>query len=176
MAFKTQSKTKKIQAKAAGKTAKKVGKRASKKAQKQIALREDAVRNLIENQDLHDDLRNLADAAKAAYARVSANPGALLQDKRVHSDVRTGTSAFLDAKGQLVGKPKKKRGGFGLLLLTLIGSSVAVVAVPSLRTKALDLVFGPEEELDYSVGSAAGGASANGTGAVSTTTSPVTGS
>lgn len=177
MAFKTQSKTNKIQAKAAGKTAKQAGKRASKKAQKQIALREDAVRNLIENTDLHDDLRNLADAAKTAYARVSANPGALLQDKKVHSEVRSGTSAFLDAKGQLVGKPKKKRGGFGLLLLTLIGSSVAVVTVPSLRTKALDLVFGPEEELDYSVGSAAGGTSANGNGAVSNTaSSPVTGS
>jgi hypothetical protein len=174
MALKTQSKKQqKIQAKAAGKAAKKVGKR----AQKQIAAREDAVRNLIENQDLHDDLRNLADAAKAAYARVASNPQALLQDKKVHSEVRAGTKAALDAKTQLVGKPKKKRGGFRLLLLTLVSSSIAVVTVPSLRTKALDLVFGPEEELDYSVGSAAGTPSANGNAAVSNTaSSPVTGS
>lgn len=174
MALKTQSKKQlKNQAKAARKAAKKTGRKASK----QIAAREDAVRNLIENQDLHEDLRNLAEAAKTAYARVSGNPQALLQDKKVHSEVRAGTSALLDAKSQLVGKPpKKKRSKFGLLLLTLVGSSVAVVTVPSLRTKALDLVFGPEEELDYSVGSAAGATSTNGNGAVSNTaSSPVTG-
>jgi hypothetical protein len=164
MALKTQSKKqRKIQAKAAKKSAKQLGKRASKK----VAAREDAVRNLIENQDLHDDLRNLAEAAKAAYGRVSTNPGALLQDKKVHSDVRAGTSALLDAKGQLNGKKakKKKKGGFGSLLLIVVGSGIAVVTVPALRTKALDLVFGPEEELDYSVGSAAGTTSANGNGA-----------
>jgi hypothetical protein len=174
MALKTQSKKQKSQAKAARKAAKKVGKSASK----QIAAREDAVRNLIENQDLHDDLRNLAEAAKTAYARVAGNPQALLQDKKVHSEVRAGTSALLDAKSQLVGKPpKKKKGRFGLFLLTLVGSTVAVVTVPSLRTKALDLVFGPEEELDYSVGSAAGTPSSNGNAAVSNTaSSPVTGS
>jgi hypothetical protein len=173
MALKTQSKKQKTQAKAARKSAKKIGKSASK----QIAAREDAVRNLIENQDLHDDLRNLAEAAKTAYARVASNPQALLQDKKVHSEVRAGTSALLDAKSQLVGKPpkKKKRGRF--FLLTLIGSVVAVATVPALRTKALDLVFGPEEELDYSVGSAAGTPSPNGNAAVSNTpSSPVTGS
>lgn len=175
MALKTQSKKqRKIQAKAAKKSAKQLGKRASK----QVAAREDAVRNLIENQDLHDDLRNLAEAAKTAYARVSSNPGAILQDKKVHSELRAGTSALLDAKGQLGGKKaKKKKGGFGGLFLIVVGSGIAVVTVPALRTKALDLVFGPEEELDYSVGSAAGATSANGNGAVSSTaTTPVSGS
>ncbi|CAB4909679.1 unannotated protein [freshwater metagenome] len=175
MALKTQSKKqRKIQAKAAKKSAKQLGKRASKK----VAAREDAVRNLIENQDLHDDLRNLAEAAKTAYARVSTNPAAILQDKKVHSELRAGTSALLDAKGQLNGKPaKKKKGGFGGLFLIVVGSAVAVVTVPALRTKALDLVFGPEEELDYSVGSAAGSTSANGNGsAASTTSTPVSGS
>lgn len=176
MALKTQSKKqRKIQAKAAKKSAKQLGKKASK----QVAAREDAVRNLIENQDLHDDLRNLAEAAKTAYARVSSNPGAILQDKKVHSELRAGTSALLDAKGQLNGKKakKKKKGGFGGLFLVVVGSGIAVVTVPALRTKALDLVFGPEEELDYSVGSAAGTTSANGNGAVAgSATTPVSGS
>ncbi|MEV4419197.1 hypothetical protein AB0L40_04380 [Patulibacter sp. NPDC049589] len=179
MALKTQSKKQlKSQAKAQAKSARKTAKKAGRRASKQVAAREDAVRNLIENQDLHEDLRNLADAAKAAYARVSANPGALLQDKKVHSDVRAGTSALLDAKGQLGGKKaKKKKGKFGLFFLTIVGSSIAVVTVPALRTKALDLVFGPEEELDYSVGAAAGTASTNGNGAVAgTPTTPVSGS
>lgn len=174
MALKTQSKKqRKIQAKAAKKSAKQLGKKASK----QVAAREDAVRNLIENQDLHDDLRNLTEAAKMAYARVAANPGAILQDKKVHSELRAGTSALLDAKGQLGGKKakKKKKGKGGLFLLTIVGSGVAVVAVPALRTKALDLVFGPEEELDYSVGSAAGSTSANGTAAAADA-APVSGS
>lgn len=179
MALKTQSKKQlKSQAKAQAKAARKSAKKTGRSAKKQIAAREDAVRNLIENQDLHEDLRNLADAAKAAYARVSANPGALLQDKKVHSDVRAGTSALLDAKGQIKGgKPKKKKGKFGFLFLSVVGSGIAVVTVPALRTKALDLVFGPEEELDYSVGSAAGSTSANGNGAVAgSPTTPVSGS
>ena len=175
MALKTQSeKQRKIQAKSAKKSAKQLGKKASK----QVAAREDAVRNLIENQDLHDDLRNLAEAAKTAYARVSSNPGAIPQDQKVHSELRAGTSALLDAKGQLGGKKaKKKKGGFGGLFLVVVGSGIAVVTVPALRTKALDLVFGPEEELDYSVGSAAGTTSANGNGSVAgAATTPVSGS
>ncbi len=142
----------------------------AKNARKQIAAREDTVRNLLENQDLHEDLRQLADAAKTAYARVASNgPQALLQDKKVHSELRAASDAAVDAKNRL-GKPakKKKRGGFfRLLLLGTVGAATAVALVPSLRSKALDLVFGPEEELDYSTGPAADAPSVNGNGAAS---------
>lgn len=183
MALKTQSKKQmRKQAKSAAKLAAATkastaaSKKVSKKAAKQIAAREDAVRNLINNEDLHDDLRDLAEAAKKAYARVAANPQALLQDKKVHSEVREATSALLDAKSQLAG-PKKKKGKFRLFLLAIVGAGTAVATVPALRSKALDLVFGPEEELDYSVGSTSTTASQNGNGAVSNTaSSPVTGS
>jgi len=149
MAFKS---TTKKQAKKARKQAKKAG--------AQLAAREDAVRNILDNQDLHEDLRQLAEAAKSAYARVAgAGPQALLQDKKVHSEIRNASDALLDAKAALSGKKakkKKRRGGLlGLLVLGAGGAAAAVVAVPSLRSKALDLVFGPEEELDYSVGTPA---------------------
>ncbi|MGX6447093.1 hypothetical protein ACVU7I_03335 [Patulibacter sp. S7RM1-6] len=179
MALKTQSKKQlRKQAKSAAKltAATKASKKASKKAAKQVAAREDTVRNLINNEDLHDDLRDLAEAAKKAYGRVASNPQALLQDKKVHSEVRDATSALLDARAQLV-KPKKKKGKFRLFLLAIVGAGAAVATVPALRTKALDLVFGPEEELDYSVGSTSSTTSPNGNGAVSNTaSSPVTGS
>ncbi|MGE4428514.1 MAG: hypothetical protein AB7G37_18835 [Solirubrobacteraceae bacterium] len=138
----------------------------AKKAQASLAGREEAVRNLIENQDLHEDLRTLAEAARTAYARVAgAGPAALLQDKKVHSELRNASDALLDAKKSLKGKKKKEkkgRGLFGFLVLGLGGAVAAVVAVPSVRSKALDIVFGPEEELDYSVGSAAPAGSPNG--------------
>lgn len=165
MAFKTQSKKQlRKQAKRAQKQAKKAG--------KQVAAREDAVRNLFDNQELHDDLRQLAEAAKTAYTRVAGTgPQALLQDKKVHSELRNASGALLDAKKSLAkpAKKKKKRGFFRLLVLGTIGSAVAVATVPALRGKALDLVFGPEEELDYSVGTpapaGAGAQSANGSAA-----------
>jgi hypothetical protein len=138
----------------------------AKNARKQVASREETVRNLLENQDLHEDLKQLADAAKHAYARVASNgPQALLQDKKVHSDLRAASGAAVGAKQHLT-KPKKKRGGFfRLLLMSTVGAAVAVAAVPSLRSKALDVVFGPEEELDYSSAAPAGASSANGSAA-----------
>lgn len=138
----------------------------AKKAKKQVAAREDTVRNLLENQDLHDDLKQLAEAARKAYSRVASNgPQALLQDKKVHSELRAASGAAADAKQHLA-KPKKKRGGFfRMLLLGTIGAAVAVVAVPSLRSKALDAVFGPEEQLDYSSAAPSGAASVNGSAA-----------
>ncbi|MFA4928389.1 MAG: hypothetical protein WC558_07725 [Patulibacter sp.] len=139
----------------------------AKNARKQVAAREDTVRNLLENQDLHEDLKQLADAAKHAYARVASNgPQALLQDKKVHSDLRAASDAAVGAKHHFAKPKKKKRGGFfRLLLLGTVGAAVAVAAVPSLRSKALDVVFGPEEELDYSSSAPAGAASVNGSAA-----------
>lgn len=143
-------------------------KKQAKNARKQVAAREEAVRNLLENQELHEDLKQLAEAAKHAYARVASNgPQALLQDKKVHSNLRAASGAAVGAKEQL-GKPakKKKRGGFfRLLLLGTVGAAAAVAFVPSLRSKALDVVFGPEEELDYSTASPNGASSVNGSAA-----------
>lgn len=139
----------------------------AKNARKQVAAREETVRNLLENQDLHDDLKQLADAAKNAYGRVASHgPQALLQDKKVHKDVRAASGAAADAKHHFAKPKKKKRGGFfRLLLLGTVGAAVAVAAVPALRSKALDVVFGPEEELDYSSAAPAGASSANGSAA-----------
>jgi len=46
---------------------------------------------------------------------------------------------------------KKKKGGLGrLLMLTVIGGAAALVASEPLRNKVLDLLFGAEEEFQYS--------------------------
>ena len=116
-------------------------------ARKQVAAREDAVRNLLENQELHEDLKQLADAAKHAYARVASHgPQALLQDKKVHSDLRAASGAAVGAKNHLA-KPakKKKRGGFFRLLL--LGSMNWAVEWWNPRTRSLDELVRSTQDL-----------------------------
>ena len=47
-------------------------------------------------------------------------------------------------------KAKKKKGGLGRKLLVLVvGAGVAVAVSSDVRNKLLDLLFGAEEEFDY---------------------------
>ena len=47
-------------------------------------------------------------------------------------------------------KKKKKRRGFGkLLIVGLIGAGAAIALSEGLRNKVLDTLFGAEEEFDY---------------------------
>ena len=51
---------------------------------------------------------------------------------------------------RLVRRKKKRKGGIGrLLVLAVVGGAVAVGVSADLRNKVLDLLFGAEEEFDY---------------------------
>lgn len=100
-------------------------------------------------------MRTAYESGRTAYGRLNngkAPAKALLDDKKLHRELQTAADAIRDASDALRDGPKKKKrkGGLGrLLLLTLIGGGVALGVSEGLRNKVLDLLFGAEEEFDY---------------------------
>jgi hypothetical protein len=115
------------------------------------------LQRLIEDEELRSSLFSAYDAARNAYARVSnGKPAgwALLDDSKFHDELKTAAGALRDASGALREPPKqarKRRGGLGRsLLLFTVGGVLALALSEGLRSKVLDLLFGAEEEFDYS--------------------------
>lgn len=113
------------------------------------------VQKLVTDEDVRDNVRVAFDSAKQAYDRVSSSkkpPKALLNDKKLHQDIQDAADALRDVGTALkIGPaPKKKKGGLlrKALLLT-VGAGVALAVSGDLRNKVLDLLFGAEEEFDY---------------------------
>lgn len=113
------------------------------------------VQRIVSDDDLRDNVRVAFDAAKSAYERLSngkAPSKALMDDKKLHKDLKEAAEALRDAGAALRSAPKKrkKRGGFGRkLLLLVVGAGAAVALSSDLRSKLLDTLFGKEEEFDY---------------------------
>ena len=113
------------------------------------------VQRLVQDPDLRDDLRTAYDSGRRAYGRLSngkAPAKALLDDKKLHKDLQNAADSLRSATDALRDGPKKRKrkGGIGrLLLLAIIGGGVALGTSSDLRNKVLDLLFGAEEEFDY---------------------------
>ncbi len=113
------------------------------------------VQRLIQDEELRENIRTAYESGRSAYARLNNGKGpakALLDDKKLHRDLQTASDALRDASEALREGPKKRRrrGGFGrLLLITIVGGGVALAVSSDLRNKVLDLLFGAEEEFDY---------------------------
>ena len=113
------------------------------------------VQRIIEDGELRDNVRDAYESARRAYGRISngkAPTKVLLEDKKLHKELSNTAEALRDASAALRGSSKRKRsGGIGrLLLLTVVGAVLALVLSEGLRSKVLDLLFGAEEEFDYS--------------------------
>lgn len=118
------------------------------------------VQRILADEDLRDNMVVAVEAARNAYARLSngKRPAkTLMDDKKLHKELKRSSDALRDATTALraapkSSKPKKKRkGGIGrLLLVAIIGGAVAMAASEGLRNKVLDALFGAEEEFDYS--------------------------
>jgi hypothetical protein len=113
------------------------------------------VQRLIQDEELRDNIRSAFDSGRSAYARLNngkAPAKALLDDKKLHKDLQQAADAFKDASDALREGPqkRKRKGGIGrLLLLAIVGGGVALGVSGDLRNKVLDLLFGAEEEFDY---------------------------
>jgi predicted aminopeptidase len=115
------------------------------------------VKRLIEDEDLRGNLLAAYAAARSAYGRVSngKTPAkALFDDKKLQRELAQAANSLRDASEALK-KPAKsshrRGGGVGRSLLVLAVAAVLAVALSeSLRAKVLDLLFGAEEEFDYS--------------------------
>ena len=112
----------------------------------------------VTDEELRDNVRVAYDSARDAYERLAGAkkpPKAVLNDKKLHNDLSTAAAALREIGNTLIEAPKaptpkkKKRGLGRTLLLLLVGGGAALAVSSDLRTKVLDLLFGAEEEFDY---------------------------
>ena len=113
------------------------------------------IQRIVQDAKLRENVRTAYDSSRSAYARLTngkAPTKALLEDKKLQRDLQQAVEALRDATTALTEPAKKarKRFGFGrkLLILTL-GFGLALAGSEKLRTKVLDMVFGKEEEFEY---------------------------
>ncbi len=114
------------------------------------------IQRLIEDADLRENVRKGIDSTKSAYERLmnGKTPAkALVEDKKLQTDVKRAFEAIRQATEALSEAPKKRaRKGLGLgrkLLVVAIGGGLALAGSETLRSKVLDTLFGAEEEFQY---------------------------
>jgi hypothetical protein len=109
------------------------------------------VRRLLEDEELRDNIRTAFESAKKAYGRVSNGKGpakALMDDKKVHKDLRNAAESLREASDQLRGK-RESHAFRNFVMLAIVGSVLALVLSEDLRKAVLDRLFGAEEEFEY---------------------------
>ena len=114
------------------------------------------IQRLIDDAALRDNVRTSFESGRNAYNRLRASKRvqkALLEDKRLQQDLREAAEAVRDAAIALSDAPKhptrpKRRLGRKLMIVVL-GGVIALALSESLRSKVLDLLFGAEEEFQY---------------------------
>jgi hypothetical protein len=122
----------------------------------ETVLSSEYLKRLMEDEQLRENLLAAYGAARSAYGRVSNGKPAgksLMEDRKLQRELAEAASALKEASfafRQPAPKPKRKgSAGRGLLLL-LVGAALALALSEGLRSKVLDLLFGAEEEFDYS--------------------------
>ena len=121
-----------------------------------IAKSNPYINRLLEDPKLRKNVRTAVNSGKSAYGRVSNGKvpaRALLEDKRLHSDVGRAITAARDAAITL-NRAQRRRTRRGLtagrgIVIAGIGGGLALVGSEKLRSKVLDLLFGAEEEFQY---------------------------
>ena len=120
-----------------------------------IAKSNPYIQRLLEDPKLRKNVTIVVNSGRSAYDRVNHGKfeaQTLLEDKKLHQDLGRALGAARDATITLTYAKRRRRRGltFGrALLLAGIGGGIAIAASEQLRSKALDLLFGAEEELQY---------------------------
>jgi hypothetical protein len=113
---------------------------------------------MLEDEKLRGNLVSAYGTARSAYGRMTNGKSptkALLEDRKLQREIGQIVESLRDASGALREPPKsarkRRRGrrGRSLMLLAVAGV-LAITLSEGLRTKVLDLLFGAEEEFDYS--------------------------
>jgi hypothetical protein len=122
----------------------------------ETVLSSEYLKRLMEDEQLRENLLAAYGAARSAYGRVSnGKPAgkALMEDRKLQRELAQAANALKEASfafRQPPPQPKRKGGAGRGLLLLLVGAVLALALSESLRSKVLDLLFGAEEEFDYS--------------------------
>jgi hypothetical protein len=125
----------------------------------QAAKENPYLQRVIQDDELRDNMVVAFEAARNAYGRLNHGKSPtknLIEDKKLHANLKKSADALRDASSALREAPKhqapkkKRKGGLGrILLLALFGGAVAIAVSEGLRNKVLDALFGAEEEFDY---------------------------
>ena len=111
------------------------------------------VQRIVEDDDLRDNLRTAFESARKAYTRMANGKGpakSVMEDKKTQKELKEAASSLREAADSLRGaKKRKKHRGRRLLLVALVGGGLALALNEGLRKKALDALFGAEEEFEY---------------------------
>jgi hypothetical protein len=115
------------------------------------------IQRIVQDAKLRENVRTAYDSSRSAYARLTngkAPAKALMEDKKLQRDLQNAVEALRDATNALSEAPKKRkaRKGFGLtrkLMIACLAFGLALAGSEQLRTKVLDMVFGKEEEFEY---------------------------
>jgi hypothetical protein len=118
------------------------------------AQRNRYLQRLLEDEDLRGSLLAAYGAARSAYGRMSNGKPparALFEDRKLQRELKEAAGALRDASSALREPPKRRRrGGIGRSLMMLVVAGLLAMALSEgLRSKVLDLLFGAEEEFDY---------------------------
>jgi len=111
------------------------------------------VQRLVQDEELRDNLKTAFDSARVALDRLSNGKTptkVILDDKKFQKELHNASEALRDAVEALREGPKKKKRRRGRkLLLIVVTAGIALAVSEGLRNKVLDLLFGAEEEFDY---------------------------
>lgn len=109
------------------------------------------VRRLIEDDELREELRSAFQSARKAYGRIDGKgPGKALEDKKVQRELKRAADSLKTAGDSLRERPKRRKRRLGrVLMLAIVGGVLAMAISEDLRKKALDALFGAEEEYEY---------------------------
>src|SRR5947208_16562429 len=114
------------------------------------------VQQILNDPKLRKNVQTAVASGKKAYGRVSngkVNPRELLEDRKLHSELGRALGASRDVAITITrtGRRRTRRGPRAgrRILIVVVGSGVALAASEKLRSKVLDLLFGAEEEFQY---------------------------
>jgi hypothetical protein len=120
------------------------------------AQRNRYLQRIVEDEDLRSNLFSAYAAARSAAGRMNnGKPAtqALFEDRKLQRELKDAANSLREVTISLREQPKpaRRRRGIGRsLLLVMAGTVLAIALSESLRSKVLDLLFGAEEEFDYS--------------------------
>jgi hypothetical protein len=119
------------------------------------AQRNRYLQRLIEDQELRGSLLSAYGSVRNAYGRMGNGKPAsqtLFEDRKLQRELKQAANALRQASSALREPPRRRRrGGLGRSLLVLVvAGALAIALSEGLRSKVLDLLFGAEEEFDYS--------------------------